>query len=75
MPLFLPVRLGGATCAVAICDRCRTKVQYDDLSHDDNSPGLRVCDRCKDELDPYRLPARRAEKIGLDYPRPDVKLE
>ncbi len=69
MPLYLPTRTGGATCAIAYCDRCKAKRYYDDLVHDDNSPGLRVCPECVDESDPWRLPARRNENIGLKHPR------
>ena len=42
---------------------------------DPNFAGLRVCSHgCADEIDPYRLPARKTEKISLQYPRPDVGL-
>jgi len=34
-----------------------------------------VCDQgCRDELDPYRLPARKTERINLRFPRPDVSV-
>lgn len=75
MSLFLPVKLSGSTVSVAICDRCRKKVYYDDLVSDDNSPGLRVCKDCVDEEDPYRLPARISERVALQYPRPDIALQ
>ena len=71
MSLFLPVRLGGSNVSVAICDRCRKKVYYDDLIQDGDAPGLRVCKGCSDEPDPYSKPARLADKISLQYPRPD----
>ncbi len=74
MPLFLPVKLGGTTVAVARCDRCRKKMYYDDLVNDDNSPGLKVCPDCSDEEDPYKKPQRPAEKIGLKHPRSDDQL-
>ena len=42
---------------------------------DPNFPGLRVCQQgCADEKDPYRLPARKTEKITLRFPRPDVSV-
>jgi hypothetical protein len=45
------------------------------FSSDTNFPGLRVCDQgCKDQLDPYRLPARQTERIALRFPRPDVSV-
>jgi len=70
MPRFLPVRTQG-NCAIAICDRCRMKHYYSDLKPDPNSPGLRVCEKCRDVKDPYRFPARKTENISLKYPRPD----
>lgn len=75
MPLFIDTR-GEACAAVAICDRCKTKVRIAHLVSDPNSPGLRVChDTCKDAFDPWRLPARQTENIALRYPRPDEPLE
>jgi hypothetical protein len=51
------------------------KRPFSSLSPDSNFPGLRVCDRgCKDNLDPYRLPARQTERINLRFPRPDVSV-
>ena len=42
---------------------------------DPNFPGLKVCNRgCADEKDPYRLPARKTERITLQYPRPDESV-
>ena len=42
---------------------------------DPNFPGLRVCQQgCADQKDPYRLPARKTERITLAYPRPDVSV-
>lgn len=74
MPLYLPVNRGG-TVAIAICDRCKLKCNYDDLVPDGNSPGLRVHEHCRDVKDPWRLPARQTERINLRYPRPDEPLE
>jgi len=42
---------------------------------DPNFPGLKVCTQgCADDKDPYRLPARKTERINLQYPRPDVSV-
>jgi len=42
---------------------------------DPNFPGLKVCQQnCADQKDPYRLPARKTERITLQYPRPDVSV-
>ena len=42
---------------------------------DPNFPGLKVCQRgCADQKDPYRLPARKTERINLQFPRPDVSV-
>jgi len=75
MPLFLNTR-GLASLAVAVCDRCKMKVPFVTLVADPNFPGLRVCESrgCKDELDPYRLPARKTERIALRFPRPDISV-
>lgn len=66
---------GMSTVAVAICDRCKMKRPLAEMMNDTNSPGVRVCSKeCCDELDPWRLPARRTEDISLQYPRPDEDL-
>jgi hypothetical protein len=52
------------------------KRPYTFLVPDGNSPGLRVCVHggCRDELDPYRLPARQTDPLTLQYPRPDISI-
>lgn len=60
---------------IGVCDRCHFKVVLSTLISDPNAPGLRVCPSCADQLDPYRLPARRTEDITLEYPRPDEPLD
>lgn len=67
MPKYL-----STSTAIAICDRCRFKMEYHKLRPDGNTPGLRVCEKCWDEKDPYRLPARKTENFNLKYPRPEV---
>ncbi len=75
MPVFLDTR-GLTSVAIGVCDRCKMKVSFVSLVADTNFPGLRVCAErgCKDELDPYRLPARKTERINLRFPRPDVSV-
>lgn len=74
MPTFLNTR-GLASLAIAICDRCRMKRAYVNLAPDPNFPGLRVCNEgCRDQFDPYRLPARKTERINLRFPRPDESV-
>jgi len=74
MPIFLDTT-GLTSLAIAVCDRCKMKKPYVDLRPDGNSPGLRVCgDGCCDTLDPYRLPARKTERINLRFARPDVSV-
>ena len=75
MPRFLDT-LGYSQIAIAVCDRCKMKVPYSTLIPDPNFPGLRVCEArgCADEKDPYRLPARKTERINLRFPRPDVSV-
>ena len=75
MPVFLDTE-GLSSVAIAVCDRCKMKVPYVTLVKDPNFPGLRVCESrgCKDNFDPYRLPARKTERINLRFPRPDVSV-
>ena len=74
MPMFLNTE-GYSDIAIAICDRCRMKRPHATLGPDINFPGLMVCEEnCRDEKDPYRLPARQTERINLRFPRPDVSV-
>jgi hypothetical protein len=74
MPIFLNTE-GLTSLAIAVCDRCKMKRAYVDLRPDGNSPGLRVCGQgCWDTLDPYRLAARKTERINLRFARPDVSV-
>lgn len=74
MPRFLNTE-GNAVIAIAICDRCRMKRPIIEMQPDHNFPGLKVCQRgCVDDRDPYRQPARKTERITLQFPRPDVSV-
>lgn len=74
MPRFLDTR-GNAVIAIFICDRCKMKRPIIQAMPDPNFPGLKVCSQnCADEKDPYRLPARKTERITLQFPRPDVSV-
>lgn len=74
MPIFLDTR-GYSDIAIAVCDRCKMKRPHAELSKDPNFPGLMVCEQgCKDQFDPYRLPARKTERITIRFPRPDVSV-
>jgi len=73
MSIFLDPR-GRATYGIGLCARCSRKFFLDQLSPDPNSPGLMVCEEDKDQLDPYRLPARQTEQINLPFVRPDLPL-
>lgn len=72
MSLYLPVRSKGGV-AIAICFRCQKKVHYATLKQDPNNLNY-YCGDCVDIYDPWRLPARQAENITLDHPRPDISL-
>lgn len=65
---------GHTTYGIALCDRCHKKFCLDELFPDPNAPGLRVCREDLDEFDPWRLPARPAERISLPFVRPDLPL-
>lgn len=74
MPIFMDTT-GLTSLAIAVCDRCKMKRAYVDLRPDGNFPGLRVCgEGCWDTLDPYRLAARKTERINLRFARPDVSV-
>ena len=74
MPIFIDTT-GLASLAIAVCDRCKMKRTFVSLGPDPNFPGLRVCDQgCRDQFDPYRLAARKTERINLRFPRPDVSV-
>lgn len=73
MPLFLDTT-GRANLGVGICDRCRKKMSICDLHPDRYNRGLRVCDPCNDEQDPYTYAAIQAEDISLPFVRPDVDI-
>lgn len=78
MPVFLDPT-GHTNYGIGVCDRCKMKRYSDELKPDPNYPGLRVCgdiqDGCKDQFDPWRLPARQTENITLPFVRPDVGLQ
>ena len=61
--------------SMAICDRCNFKMPYMALSADANTPGLRVCDDCKDQKNPWRLPPIIPDAIALRWSRPDTPLD
>lgn len=73
MARFLNTR-GRTTLGIGICSRCSIKFPLGMLSPDPNFPGLMVCDKDKDQYDPYRLPARQPEKISLPFTRPDTPI-
>lgn len=73
MPRFLNTR-GNTTLAIGICGRCSIKMPLDKLLPDPNSPGLLVCEKDRDEYDPYRLPARQPDNILLPFTRPDTPI-
>ena len=67
---FLDTR-GKQWLAIGICDRCKRKFPLEELWSDRNNPALKVC---RNDLDPWRLPANVEDNIVLRYPRPDVPL-
>jgi hypothetical protein len=73
MPRYLNTR-GHTTLAIGICGRCSIKMPLDKLLPDPNYPGLLVCEKDRDQYDPYRLPARQPDNILLPFLRPDVPL-
>ena len=74
MSIFLDPT-GRTTYGIGLCGRCSIKMSLEELYPDPNSPGLMVCSKDLDNLDPYRLPARQTENITLKFTRPDLPLE
>ena len=66
--------ISSGSKSLAVCDRCHSKMPYQRLRSDGNSPGLRVCQDCWDVKSPYRLPARKTENVSIAKPRPDADL-
>lgn len=73
MAIWLNTR-GKTTLGIGLCDRCHFKFSLTDLMPDGNVPGLRVCKKCCDEFDPYRLPARQPDDLTLPFYRPQEPL-
>lgn len=73
MPKFLDTT-GEPTLGIGICDRCSRKMPLAELYEDPNAPGLRVCEADRDQLDPWRLPARQPEELTLPFYRPDTPI-
>jgi hypothetical protein len=74
MPRFLDTT-GNAVISIFICARCKMKRASIEAMPDPNFPGLVVCQQgCADQKDPYRLPARKTERITIQYPRPDTSV-
>ena len=73
MPRYLPPDNVGGFIAIAACPRCKQKIYYGELETDPNTM-QKLCPRCIDIYDPYRLSPRPTENIQLQFPRPDEEL-
>lgn len=76
MPVFLNT-LGNSNLGIGVCDRCKFKRPLVKLGPDGNIPGLMVCQDkpgCKDNFDPWRLPALQDDRINLPFVRPDEDI-
>ncbi len=70
MPIWLNTT-GKTNLGIGQCDRCFKKQPITNLVQDGNAPGMRVCpDRCRDDFDPYRLPAPPPDDVTLPFYRP-----
>ena len=74
MPKFLRPH-GRSNMGIAICDTCGLKKYHSDLKNDGNNPGLKVCNKCYDQIDFHRVPYRPHDRITLGWVRPDVDIE
>lgn len=73
MPKYLPAHSVGGVLAIAVCPRCKRKIYYGELRTDPNTQ-QKLCKRCIDLYDPYRLAPRTTDVITLQYPRPDDEI-
>lgn len=71
--VFLDTR-GESCMSIVICQRCNFKFKFNQLQDDPNIKGFKVCKACRDDYDPYRMPAREPDKISPPFIRPDVGL-
>lgn len=71
--IYLNTR-GNGTLAVGVCQRCDFKFPLLMLQDDPNVHGLKVCRACRDDYDPYRMPARAPDRIPPPFVRPDVSV-
>lgn len=67
--------LASGDLSIAICQRCWLQYDYKQLSEDPNIKGLRVCQDCKDQFDPWRLAPPPPDPLQLRRPRPDTPLD
>ena len=65
---------GNSTYGLGICARCSLKMPLSDLAPDPNYPALMVCEKDRDDYDPYRLAPRKPDQIALPFVRPDTPL-
>jgi hypothetical protein len=65
---------GQPTYGIGICGRCSRKMLLSELMSDPNSPGLMVCEKDRDDYDPYRLAPRKEDQIVLPFNRPDTSI-
>lgn len=65
---------GNSTYGLGICARCSLKMPLSDLAPDPNYPALMVCEKDRDDYDPYRLAPRKPDQITLPFVRPDTPI-
>src|SRR5262245_11304801 len=70
---------GRGTLGIGVCSRCRAQRSLGGFTADPPPPGLPVCkdqsEGCIDKYDPYRLPPRQPDKMTLQHPRPDERMD
>ena len=60
--------------SIGTCDRCKFKRMYQDLRADGACPGLRVCNKCWDQPNPFLTWQPDLPQYVLQFPRPDQLL-
>lgn len=66
---------GESVLSPYICDRCRLRGKFSEMTEDPDSPGLWVHKDCADQLDPWKLPPRVSENVTVPHPRKDAPLD
>lgn len=74
MPRFLNPT-GRRTYQLVHCDRCARKLFASQVRSDGDNPALKVCRACRDSIDPWKLPPRKADDYAVPGATPNTILQ